>query len=96
MRLKLVGLDEGGVRSSPEINNLRLVCLIDGGGKLAVWGSPDSRENIDKVQAAGIPCEVECDCITAAQWSITKYGHTYWVPEGYELQVCKGKAVGSR
>ena len=33
---ELIAFDEGGVKGSPE--SLRLVCLIKGGGKLAIWG----------------------------------------------------------
>jgi len=86
MTFKLIGLDEGGVRQSSEKPNLRLVCLIEGGGKLAVWGSIGSCENINNVQAAGMPCEVECDCIPPELWA-TRYGHTYWVQQGDKLRV---------
>lgn len=86
MRFKLIGLDEGGVRQSEGNRNLRLVCLIEGGGKLAVWGSVGSRENIDRVKAAGMPCDVECDCIPPEPWAV-KYGHTYCVPQGNNLRV---------
>ena len=63
-----------------------VVCLIEGGGKLAVWGSIGSCENINNVQAAGMPCEVECDCIPPKEWAI-RYGHAYWVPQGNKLRV---------
>ena len=53
---RLVDLDEGGVAGSPD--NLRLVCLLHGGGKLAIWGQAGSRNNIDIVLKAGIPCTV--------------------------------------
>jgi hypothetical protein len=86
MTFKLIGFDERGIQRSRQNPNLRLVCLIEGGGKLAVWGEVGSRENIDKVQAAGMPCEVECDCIPPEQWAM-QYGHTYWVPQGHKLRV---------
>jgi len=86
MTFKLIGFDEAGVRQSSEEENLRLVCLIEGGGKLAVWGSIGSCENIDNVLAAGMPCEVECDCILPKQWAM-RYGHTNWVPQGNKLRV---------
>ena len=85
LRFRLTGLDEGGVRQSLENDNLRLVCLIEGGGKLAVWGSPDSRENIDKVQSS-VPCAVECECSEPETWAL-KYGHTKWVPQDSTLRV---------
>jgi hypothetical protein len=85
MTFKLIGLDEGEVRQSKD--NLRLVCLIEGGGKLAVWGSIGSCQNINNVQAVRMPCEVECDCIPAKEPWATKYGHTYWVPQGNKLRV---------
>jgi hypothetical protein len=86
VKFKLIGFDEGGVRQSREGENLRLVCLIEGGGKLAVWGSIGSSENINNVQAAGMPCEVECECIAPEQWA-SRYGHTHWVPQGSKLRV---------
>jgi hypothetical protein len=85
MTFKLIGLDEGGVQGSEA--HLRLVCRIEGDGKLAVWGSTGSRENINNVLAAGMPCEVECDCKPALEPQATLYGHTYWVPQGNKLRV---------
>ena len=61
---------------------------MEGGGKLAVWGNPRSRLNIDAVLLAGMPCDVECDVIPPQGWAIT-YGHSYWVPEGNTLIVTK-------
>ncbi len=86
MTFKLIGLDEGGVRHSQGKNTVRLVCLIEGGGKLAIWGSIGSVANINKVQLVGMPCEVECDCIEPEPWA-SQYGHSYWVPEGNNLHV---------
>jgi hypothetical protein len=83
---KLIALDEGGVRRSRDNTNLRLVCLIEGGGKLAVWGTVESRENIDKVQRARVPCEVECECVPPEPWAV-RYGHSFWVPQGHKLRV---------
>ena len=83
---KLIGLDEGGVRQSQGKNTVRLVCLIEGGGKLAIWGSIGSVQNINTVQTAGMPCNVECDCIEPEAWAI-RYGHAYWVPEANKLRV---------
>ncbi len=85
LRFRLTGLDEGGVRQSRENDNLRLVCLIEGGGKLAVWGRSNSRENIDRVQSS-VPCSVECECIEPETWAL-RYGHTKWVPQGSTLRV---------
>ena len=86
-RFKLVGLDEGGVRSSND--NLRLVCLIEGGGKLAIWGQTGSRANIDAVLNAGTPCDLECECILPERWA-ARYGHSHWVPQGNTLRVLTG------
>lgn len=80
-KFTLVGLDEGGVRESN--GNLRLVCLIDKGGKLAIWGTPTEHRNIDAVQAAKMPCDVECDCIPAGQIN----GHYFWIPERHSLKI---------
>ena len=86
LKFRLTGLDEGGVRQSRENDNLRLVCLVEGGGKLAIWGRHDSRQNIDRVRKAGMPCDVECGCIDPESWALG-YGHTKWVPEGSTLRV---------
>jgi hypothetical protein len=82
---RLVALDEGGVALSRDNDNLRLVCLIDGGGKLAIWGRDGQTGNIDRVYAA-LPCRVECECIPPERWA-TRFGHSYWVPQGAGLKV---------
>jgi len=82
----LVGFEEGGVMQSQGSDNLRLVCLIEGGGKLAVWGRTGERKNIDRVLGAGMPCQVECETIAPSAWAIQK-GHSCWVPEGRILKV---------
>jgi hypothetical protein len=84
---KLVGFDEGSERQSRENENLRLTCLIDGDGILAVWGSPGNHKNIDTVLAARMPCEVECECIPAKDSWTNQHGHKYWVPERGSLRV---------
>ena len=83
----LVAFDEGGVKQNPENREkLRLVCQIEGGGKLAIWGSPHARANIDTVLAAGVPCRVLCDYTAPAPWALV-YGHTHWVPEAGQLSI---------
>jgi hypothetical protein len=81
---RLTRIDQGGIQESQE--NLHLICLIKGDGKLVIWGSAALRQNIDAVQRAKMPCEVECDCIRPKEWAI-RYGHSYWVPEGNRLRV---------
>ena len=85
-RFSLTGMDENGVKESK--GNLRLVCRINGGGKLAIWGTSAARQNIDQVIRTGFPCVVECDCIAPESWA-AKYGHSYWVPQGNSLQILK-------
>ena len=65
-RFRLVALDEGGARG---ITNPQLVCRIEGGGKLAIWGSAGKRGNIDFVLAQGMPCEIECECHEPSAWA---------------------------
>jgi hypothetical protein len=81
----LVGLDEGGVRGRPD--NLRLVCLIQSAGKLAIWGKHENRHNIDAVMNAGVPCTVECEYREPNPIHAQNFGHTHWVPEDFELKV---------
>jgi hypothetical protein len=83
---RLIGFDEGGVNQKQDNENLRLVCLLEGGGKLAVWGKVGSQKNIDLVMRAGIPCSIECDCIPPSAWAI-RYGHTSWLPQGNTIRV---------
>jgi hypothetical protein len=82
----LVTLDEGGERMSRDNQNLRLVCCMEGGGKVVIWGESGSQQNINTVKAAGLPCKVECDCIAPEQWA-ARYGHSFWVPQGTYLRV---------
>ena len=87
VRLRLVGWDEGGVKENPADGTLRLVCRLADGGKVALWGTQDSRDNIDWVRSAGPRCEIECDSVTPASWTANEYGHTHWVPGDNFLQV---------
>ena len=82
---RLVGLDEGGVRGSPD--HRRLVCNIDGGGKLVIWGQEGSRGNIDAVLRAGMPCSVECKWVLPTPAFAQRYKHTHWVPWNNELHI---------
>ena len=82
---RLIGLDERGAQES--MNAKRLVCQIEGGGKLAIWGSEKSTENIDMVLKAGFPCAVHCQWREPSTWAIAEYGHTHWVPENAGLEV---------
>jgi hypothetical protein len=61
--------------------------LIEGGGKLAIWGQSQSRRNIDAVLKAGVPCTIECDYRAPGQVQASKYGHTQWVREDCRLRV---------
>ncbi len=54
----LISYDEGGVRETRGAK--RLVCNIEGGGKLAIWGDERNSANLDAVLAAGLPCVVRC------------------------------------
>ena len=57
----LVGYDEGGSRQTEgAAGTKRLVCNIEGGGKLAIWGREGNTVNIDAVLGAGRPCVVRC------------------------------------
>jgi hypothetical protein len=81
---KVIGFDQGEVHESK--GNLRFVCMVEGGGKLAVWGNAISRKNIDTIIRATLPCTVVCDCIPPKEWAI-QCGHTFWVPEGNLLRI---------
>lgn len=80
----LVGFDEEGERQSAQ-GAKRLVCNVEGGGKLAIWGSERNRANIAAVLAAGLPCAVRCAYVEPESWG-KKYGHTHWVPEHVRLE----------
>ena len=82
---KLIAFDEGEVRGAP--NRLRLVCNIEGGGKLAIWGKKGSRENINIVLNAGLPCEIVCKTQKPNLVQARKFGHTHWVSENSLLRV---------
>ena len=78
----LTGIEHRGSRDGNE----RLVCHIQGGGLLAVWGDGTSKVNIGKVIAAGFPCSVECDPIAPGDYERDHFGHTHWVPQGNYLE----------
>jgi hypothetical protein len=84
-QFRLIRLDElGGVQRNSE--GLRLVCLMESGGKLAIWGSDEDSRNIDLVLKKGMPCTVECEYIEPPEWGLI-YGHSHWVPENWLLQI---------
>ena|SRR2546425_8593321 len=74
---RLVALDEGGVRGTPD--NLRLVCITDGDEKVAIWGKQGGRNNIDTVLKAGILCVVDTEWREPGEVQARKFGHRYWV-----------------
>ena len=76
---RLTGIDPGSTDDNPE--HRRLVCLVEGGGKLVVWGREGQTEHIQAVTGSGFPCVVSCDWIEPPEWAREKYGHTQWVPE---------------
>ena len=82
---RLVAFDESGPRGTS--SHRRLVCNIDGGGKLAIWGGEESMDNINAVVRAGMPCSVACESIPPPQTFKRRYGHSHWVPESARLRV---------
>ncbi len=85
----MVSFDEGGPKGKPE--RLQLVCEIEAGGKLAIWGQQTpalSMRNIEAVLQAGMPCTVECEYGEPEEWAY-KFGHTYWVAQDYKLLAFK-------
>ena len=86
---RLVAYDEGGVRGTP--TRRRLVCSIEGGGKVAIWGREGARENIDTVQAAGLPCTIECEYRSPSPSMAQRFGHTHWVPGDVHLRIVEDR-----
>ena len=82
---RLAGFDQGGVRGPA--SNLRLVCFIDGGGKLAVWGRQGASGNIDRVLSSGPRCSVDCEFREPSASHRKEYGHTHWVHETFALSI---------
>lgn len=76
--------EKGGVQRTAQ--SLRLVCVMESGGRLAIWGSESNRRNIDLVLNNGLPCTVECDYREPSPWG-KELGHTHWVPEDRLLRV---------
>ena len=90
---RLVEFDEGGEVSGK--GTKRLVCNIEGGGKLAIWGEERNRRNIDAVLAAGLPCVVRCASVEPKPWA-KEHGHTHWVPQHVRLDVCGQMDMGGK
>ena len=82
---RIVRFDEGGEKVGPK-GDLRLVCNVEGGEKIAIWGSEHSRNNIDAVLKAGLPCNIECEYRPPGPFG-KKFGHTHWVPEDCHLRI---------
>ena len=93
----LVGYDEGDSQDTEGAKGVRrLVCNIEGGGKLAIWGRERNRANLDAVLAAGLPCVVRCATVEPQPWAAEKYGHTHWVPQDVRLVAFKQVDLGLR
>ena len=86
---RLVAYDEGGVRGTP--TRRRLVCNIEGGGKVAIWGREGARENIDNVLAAGLPCTIECEVRPPSPIMAQRFRHTHWVPGDVHLRIVEDR-----
>ena len=71
---RLIGRDEEWSRDRP--GNRRLVCFVDGGGKLAVMGTEDARENMRVVAAAGFPVSIACVRSEPKEWQRRVRGYT--------------------
>ena len=84
---QIVGFDQGGEQVSRNGIVHRLVCHIEGGEKIAIWGKKENRDNIKAVLNAGLPCTVECNTIPPKEEWRTRHGHTHWVPEDFSLRV---------
>ncbi len=82
---RLIAFDESGPQGAS--SHRRLVCKIDGGGKLAIWGGEKSMDNINAVVRAGMPCSVACESIPPPQTFRQQYGHSHWVPQSARLRV---------
>ena len=82
---RIVRFDQGGEQVGKNGDH-KLVCNIEGGGKIAIWGKKESRDNIKAVLNAGLPCTVECNTIPPNEWA-DQHGHTHWVPQDSYLRV---------
>jgi hypothetical protein len=56
--------------------NRRLVCLTDDGRKVAIMGTEDERENMNRVAAVGFPCEIACERSEPKEWQRRVRGYT--------------------
>ena len=63
----LIDFDESEEQTGP-MGDHRLVCNVEGGGKIVIWGSDHSRRNIETVLEADLPCKIECDYRLPKWW----------------------------
>jgi hypothetical protein len=83
--LRLIGRDEQW--SSDRPGNRRLICHIDGGGKLAIMGTEADRGNIEAVNAVGFPCTVVALTSEPKEWQQRRRGYTHVVHANDLLRV---------
>lgn len=88
-RFRIIEYEEGRPMASREdpLGRIRLVCLTGSNEKLVFWGKKSNTANIEKVQRAGLPCEVECEYHEPQEWAKSQYGHKYWVAEHAEVRI---------
>ena len=87
-RFRILAYEEGGKVRSQEEPNVRLVCITDANEKLVLWGTEKvNTSNIDRVLQKGLPCELECEYREPEEYFRTRFGHTYWVPQGAKVEI---------
>jgi hypothetical protein len=57
-RFTLVGIESDTDTARPY--PARVVCSIDQGGRLIVWGHPELMQNVQTIRRATFPCTVLC------------------------------------
>ena len=80
-QLVLTGIDQ---ESYDDPKHYRLVCFIEGGGKLAIWGRHGETANVDTIRnwirLFGLPLALSGRWTTPQAWS-ERHGHTHWLEE---------------
>ena len=64
-RFLLTGIesDAEGTRPYP----IRMICAIEGGHQLVVWGHPQEEHNVEVLREATFPCTILCVATTPPQ-----------------------------
>ena len=54
---------------------------------MVFWRTEYDFRNVEAIEAAGLPCRVECETRRPERWAADGYEHDFWVPQDGRLTI---------